>query len=94
MFAFVQLQQLEAEEGAEAEGVAEVAAEDDCQPARLFHLCMTPSKLQDYAWRCKAASACAVHVAQPHFPLTEHECWSIVVSQNCWFRHLPELLLS
>ena len=41
MLAFVQLQQLEAEEGAEAEGVAEAAAEADCQPAGLFYLCMS-----------------------------------------------------
>lgn len=38
----MQLQQLEAEEGGEAEGVAEAAAEADCQPASLFHLCMSP----------------------------------------------------
>ncbi len=41
----MQLQQLEAEEGAEAEGVAEDAAEADCQPASLFHLQICMSRL-------------------------------------------------
>jgi len=54
----VQLQQLEAEEEGEAEGVAEVAAEADCQPAILSHLHMSPLTYRTMPGRAQLHMLC------------------------------------